>query len=51
MGFFGDRGRVQKLFLGLLIYTNNFCFKSIALFILYHIVLDLCGGGGCGSKG
>ena len=39
-------GRVQKLFWGLLIKTNNFCFLSIALFRLYHVVFSLCGGGG-----
>ena len=31
---------------GLLIWTNNFCFLSFALFLLYHVVLSLCGGGG-----
>ena len=37
-------GRVQKLFWGLLIQTNNFCFQNIALFLLYHVVLSLwCG--------
>ena len=33
-------------FWGLLIKTNNFCFQSIALFLLYHVVLSLCGVGG-----
>ena len=30
MGCFGSGGRVQKLFGGILIYTNNFCFLSMA---------------------
>ena len=51
MGYFWGRGRVQKLFWDLLIKTNNFCFQSIALFPLYHVVLSLwwwgvVGGGG-----
>ena len=41
MGYFLGRGRVQKLFCGLLIWTNNFCFQSITLFMLYHVVLSL----------
>ena len=41
MGFFQGWGRVQKLFWGLLIQTNNFCFLSFALFLLYHVVLSL----------
>ena len=44
MGYFWGLGRVQKLFWGLLIWTNNFCFLSFALFLLYHVVLSLCGG-------
>ena len=32
--------RVQKLFWGLLILTNNFCFLSFALFLLYHVGLS-----------
>ena len=50
MGYFRGRGRVQKLFWGFLISTNNF-FQSFALFLLYHVVLSLwwwvvgCGGG------
>ena len=46
MGYFWGQIRVQKLFWALLIYTNNFCCQSIALFLLYHVVLSLCGGGG-----
>ena len=44
MGNFCGWGRIQKLFWGLLIQTNNFCFLSFALFLLYHVVLSLCGG-------
>ena len=44
MWYFLGWGRVQKLLWGLLIETNNFCFQSIALFLLYHVVLSLCGG-------
>ena len=40
MGYFGGWGRVQKLFWGLLIWTSIFCFKSIALFVPYHVVLS-----------
>ena len=45
MGYFWGWGRVQKLFWGLLIWTNNFCFLSFALYLLYHLVLSLCGYG------
>ena len=38
--YFWDWGRVQKLFLGLIIQTNNFCFLSFDLFLLYHVVLS-----------
>ena len=41
MGYFWGWGGVQKLFWGLLIYTNDFCFLSFALFLLYHVVLSL----------
>ena len=41
MGYFWGRGRVQKLFWGLLIWTNDFCFLRFALFLLYHVVLSL----------
>ena len=52
MGYFWGWGRVQRLFWGLLIQTNNFCFLSFALFLLYHVVLSLCGGmGGGGGVG
>ena len=34
------------MFGGLLIQTKNFCFQSIALYLLYHVVLSLFGGGG-----
>ena len=51
MGYFWGWGRVQKLFLGFLLQTNNFYFQSIALILLYHVVLSLCGGGGCGGRG
>ena len=40
MGYFLGWGMVQKLFRGLLIKTNNFCFLSFALFLLYHVVLS-----------
>ena len=43
MGYFWGRGRAQKLFWGLLTYTDNFCFLSFALFLLYNVVLSLCG--------
>ena len=46
MAFFWGRGRVQKLYWGLLIYTNNFCFQSFALYPLYYVVLSSCVGGG-----
>ena len=54
MDNFWGRGRIQKLFLGLLIYTDNFCFLSWALFLLYHVVLStwwvvVVGGGGGGG--
>ena len=45
MGDFWGWGRVQKLFWSLHIYTNNFRLQSIALYLLYHIVLSLCDGG------
>ena len=45
MGYFWGRGWVQKLFWGLLIQTNNFCFLSFALLLLYHVVLSSCGDG------
>ena len=48
-GYFGGWGRGQKLFWGLLMQTNNFCFLSFALFLLYHVVLSSCGGGGWGG--
>ena len=44
MGYCWVWGRVQKLFWGLLIEANNFCFLSFALFLLYHVVLSSCGG-------
>ena len=46
MGYFWGWSTVQKLLLGLLILTNNFCFMSFALSLLYHVVLSLCGSGG-----
>ena len=46
MGYFWGRGRVQKLFWGLFIMTNNFCFQNNALFLPYQVVLSSCGGGG-----
>ena len=48
-GLFWGRGRAQKLFWGLLIYTSNFCFQSIALFLLY-VVLSLWWEVGGGSQ-
>ena len=48
IGCFLGWDRVQKLFWGLLIETKNFCFQSIALFQLYHVVLSSCGGVGGG---
>ena len=33
--------RIEKLLWGLFIWTNNFCFLSIALFLLFHVVLSL----------
>ena len=39
--YFWGRGTVQKLFWSHLIQTNNFCFQSIALFLLYPVVLSL----------
>ena len=47
--FFGDLGQVQKLMWDLLMYTNNFCFQNIALFLFYHVVLSLFGGAGAGA--
>ena len=44
-------GRIQKLLWGLLISTNNFCFLSLALFLLSLVVLSswwVVGGGGGG---
>ena len=41
MGHFSVGARVR----GLLAYSNNFCL-SFALFLLYHVVLSLCGVGG-----
>ena len=38
-GLFCGEGEVQKLFWGLVIYTNNFCFLSMAQFGLYRTVL------------
>ena len=35
-GYFLGQSEVQKLFWGLLMYTNNFCFLSIAQFRRYH---------------
>ena len=49
MVYFWGWGRVQKLFWGVLLQTNNFCFHSIALFLLYHVVGSfefVVGGGG-----
>ena len=40
IGYFQGWGRFQKLFGGLLIYTNNFCFLTFALYLLYHVVLS-----------
>ena len=34
-GLFLGWGKVRKIFRGLLIHTNNFCFLNIALFLLY----------------
>ena len=45
MGYFWGRSRVQKLFWGLLMQTNDLSFLSFALFLLYHVVLSLCGVG------
>ena len=42
VGPFWGQGRVRKLFWGLLIQTKNFCFQSMALFLLYHVVLSSC---------
>ena len=36
-------GRAHNHFGGLLIYIENFCFPSFALFLLYHVVLSSCG--------
>ena len=30
---------------------NDFCFQSFALFLLFHVVLSLCGGVGGGGGG
>ena len=46
MGYFLGCGRVQKLCWGFLVQTNDFCFLSSALFLLYHAALILYGGGG-----
>ena len=35
MDYFWAWDRVRKIFRGLLIHTNNFCFLNIALFLLY----------------
>ena len=43
MGYSLGQGRVQKLFWGLFIQTNNFCFLSFTLLPLYHVVLSSCG--------
>ena len=53
MGYFWGLGRVQKLFWGLLIWTNDFCFLSFDLFLLFHVALSSCGWwveGGGGSQ-
>ena len=34
-GLFLGWGKVRKIFRGLLIHTNNFCFLNIALYLLY----------------
>ena len=49
MGYFWGLGRVQKLFRSVLLYTNNFCFVSIAVFLLSHalyIFSSLASSGG-----
>ena len=50
IGYSSGRVRVQKLIWGLFIKTNDFCFLSFALFLLYHVVLSswwvVVGGGG-----
>ena len=51
MGYFLGCGRFQKLFWGLLIKINDFCLLSFALFLLYYVVLSLCGGGVGGDGG
>ena len=38
-GQFLGSGTVQELFWGPLIYTKNFCFQSVALFLLYLVVM------------
>ena len=35
MDYFLAGDKVRKIFWGLLIHTNNFCFLNIALFLLY----------------
>ena len=35
MVYFWAGDKVRKIFRGLLIHTNNFCFLNIALFLLY----------------
>ena len=45
-GFFGGGVGVRKLFWALCIYTNKFCFLSIALVLFFHVVLSLWWWGG-----
>ena len=45
MDYFWAGDKVRKIFLGLLIHTNNFCFLNIALFLLYLQFIFLTDGG------
>ena len=42
-GLFLGSGKVSKTILGSPYTHYNFCFQSIALFLLYHVILSLCG--------
>ena len=38
IGLFLGMGKVKKLFWALCIWTNNFCFLSMTLFLFFHVV-------------
>ena len=51
MGYLWGWCKSHIVFCGLLIYSDDFCFLSFGLFLLYHVVLSLCGSrGGAGGE-